>query len=63
MAEDTIKRILAAKNFYDILGLNKDCGETEIKSAYRKLALQLHPDKCKVPGTEDAFKKVGSAYR
>ncbi|ORZ15106.1 DnaJ domain-containing protein [Absidia repens] len=46
-----------------MLGVSKDAGETEIKKAYRKLALQYHPDKN--AGDEKAearFKEVGEAY-
>lgn len=52
-----------AKDFYQVLGLNKGANEQEIKSAYRKLALQWHPDKHK--GEKDAeqrFKEINEAY-
>ena len=52
-----------AKSFYDILGVSKDASEDEIKSAYRKLARQYHPDLH--PGDEAAankFKEVSEAY-
>ena len=53
-------------NFYIVLGLNKIAKEKEIKSAYRKLALQYHPDKVKdVMDSEEAeniFIKVSDAY-
>ena len=32
-------------NYYDILGINKNATEKEIKSSYKKLALKWHPDK------------------
>ena len=52
-----------AKSFYDILGVKKDASQEEIKSAYRKLARQYHPDLH--PGDEAAankFKEISEAY-
>ncbi|MCJ1323400.1 hypothetical protein MMC10_000060 [Thelotrema lepadinum] len=51
------------KDYYKILGIEKDAGEHEIKRAYRKLAIVLHPDKN--PGNDEAehkFKELGEAY-
>jgi len=57
-----IARISAQKDYYKILGVERDAGEGEIKKKYRRLALLLHPDKCSVEGAEESFKKVSSAY-
>lgn len=51
------------RDFYEILGVSKDSDPDTIKKAYRKLAMQFHPDKN--PGNseaEDKFKEAASAY-
>jgi curved DNA-binding protein CbpA len=50
------------KNYYFILGLNIYAREEEIKQAYRKLALQFHPDKNSSTEAESIFKEVNEAY-
>eukprot|EP00943_MAST-04B_sp_MAST-4B-sp1_P009130 g9130.t1 len=46
-------------NYYDVLGVPSDASGSDIKKAYRKLALQHHPDK---GGDETAFKLINEAY-
>jgi len=55
--------ILAGRDFYKILGVKKSSTTKEIKSAYRKLAKQLHPDKnVDDPEAESKFQDLGAAY-
>ncbi len=55
---------MAKRDYYDILGLSKSASASEVKKAYRKLALKYHPDKN--PNNEEAakeqFVKIGEAY-
>ncbi|KAK2717699.1 dnaJ homolog subfamily B member 14-like [Artemia franciscana] len=59
---DAVRKIKACKNYYEVLGVQKDAGELDLKKAYRKLALQFHPDKNKTPGAAEAFKAIGNAF-
>jgi curved DNA-binding protein CbpA len=47
---------------YEILGVQPNASDREIKVAYRKLALQYHPDKNKDDGVADKFKAMTNAY-
>jgi len=49
------------KDYYHILGIQKNATEEEIKKAYRKLAHQYHPDK--TGGSADKFKEISEAYQ
>ena len=50
------------RDFYEILGVSKSATADEIKRAYRKLALEWHPDRNKTAGAEDKFKEINEAY-
>lgn len=51
-----------ARDYYGLLGINKNASETEIKRAYRKLARELHPDVNPDEGAQAKFKEVSAAY-
>ena len=54
---------MSKRDYYDILGVGKDAGETEIKKAYRKMALKYHPDKNPDDDqAEEKFKEAAEAY-
>jgi curved DNA-binding protein CbpA len=51
-------------NFYEILGINKNASEEEMKAAFKSLAKKYHPDKhAGNPVYEEHFKKINSAYQ
>lgn len=47
---------------YKVLGVDKGADDSQLKKAYRKISLKVHPDKNPAPGSDEAFKAVGLAY-
>lgn len=54
--------MVTKRDFYDVLGVNKSASDSELKAAYRKQALQWHPDRNKSPEAEQKFKEINEAY-
>ncbi|MDA8354297.1 MAG: molecular chaperone DnaJ [Firmicutes bacterium] len=53
---------MSDKDYYKILGVDRDASSEEIRKAYRKLARKYHPDVNKSPDAEQKFKEVNQAY-
>ena len=54
---------MSKKDYYEVLGVGRDADDQQVKSAYRKLALQYHPDRNPDnPGAEEKFKEAAEAY-
>ncbi|MFN8559602.1 MAG: molecular chaperone DnaJ [Dehalococcoidia bacterium] len=50
------------RDFYEVLGIDRSATAEDIKRAFRRLAMQYHPDRNKEPGAEERFKEVSQAY-
>lgn len=50
------------RDYYEVLGIPKGASKEEIKKAYRRLALQYHPDRNKSTDSEEKFKEISEAY-
>ena len=50
------------QDYYDVLGVQRNASPEDLKKAYRRLAMQYHPDRNQEPGAEARFKQVNEAY-
>lgn len=50
-------------DYYETLGVDRGANEEEIRRAFRRKAMEFHPDRNKTPGAEDKFKEVNEAYQ
>lgn len=62
LAKKTIDRIVNQDDPYLIFELPTNTPISEIKKTYRRLSLLIHPDKCDLPGAEEAFKKLSTTF-
>ena len=53
---------MASRDYYEVLGVPREATKEQVKDAYRKLALQYHPDRNKSPEAEEKFKEITEAY-
>ncbi|KAL5975810.1 hypothetical protein ACLOJK_020138 [Asimina triloba] len=60
---EIVRQVKKQKDYYEILGVDKGCSVEDVRKAYRKLSLKVHPDKNKAPGAEEAFKAVSKAFQ
>ncbi len=51
------------RDYYEVLGITRDASDEDIKRAFRKLALEYHPDRNKSDGAAEQFKEVNEAYQ
>ena len=50
-------------DYYETLGVDRGANEEEIRRAFRRKAMEFHPDRNKTPGAEDKFKEINEAYQ
>ena len=53
---------MAKRDYYEVLGVDKNATDSDIKLAFRRLAKKYHPDVCKEEGAEEKFKEAQEAY-
>ena len=54
---------MVKRDYYDVLGLSRSTTEEEVRKAFRKKAMEYHPDRNKNPDAEEKFKEVNEAYQ
>lgn len=60
--EAEIDRVLGSRNDYYVLNVPIGSNLSRVKAGYRRLAIMLHPDKCKMAGAGEAFQKVNASH-
>lgn len=60
--EQEIERVKSCQNYYQIFDVSTDATQSDIKKAYKKLILNLHPDKNKHPDSTEVFRFTGNIY-
>jgi len=50
------------RDYYEVLGVDRSASKDQIKQAYRRLALEYHPDRNREPGAAERFKEIAEAY-
>ena len=53
---------MTVRDLYDVLGVARTASDDDIKEAFRKLALEYHPDRNRSPEAEERFKHISEAY-
>ena len=51
------------QDYYDLLGVSRSASDEDIKKAFRKLAMEYHPDRNKREGAAEKFKEINEAYQ
>eukprot|EP00928_Gymnodinium_smaydae_P092143 TRINITY_DN75954_c0_g1_i1.p1 TRINITY_DN75954_c0_g1~~TRINITY_DN75954_c0_g1_i1.p1 ORF type:complete len:302 (+),score=18.70 TRINITY_DN75954_c0_g1_i1:46-906(+) len=54
--------VLSQRNFYDILGVSRDASQGSIKKAYKRKAMEWHPDKNRAHDAQERFREIAAAY-
>ena len=54
------REVVCKEDYYKLLGVSKDASQKEIKKAFRKLAIECHPDKNPSPEAREKFEKIAN---